>query len=163
MRISPFPASPGAAAHVWGSRAHVLQRVPEYHIAPRGLTAKRSSKSSIFLPTAVVPVIPIGALRSHSVYIDVFRGDLASGLAVRLLPCWHTRAHWTIENVPASSEGGGCFASRGRWPRFAAAPWLEGRRSRNLGNRLPAETAPGVLSLSYASFQARVPFCFANV
>ena len=72
MRNWPGLASPGAAAHLWGSRTHVLQRVVEYHSEPPGLTAKRPHKSSIFCGrVSFVRPVPnswTGSARSRCVY-----------------------------------------------------------------------------------------------
>lgn len=68
--IRLYLASPGAAALLWGSRTHVLQRVPEYHIAPPGLTAKRPQSSSNFLAAAAGRVRPA---RGRAVLTHVYR------------------------------------------------------------------------------------------
>ena len=74
MRYPLKSAGPGAAALLWGSRAHVLQRVQEYHIAPSGITAKSQQKSSIFL-RALPPILFRSGRRAFSLsYIDVFGG-----------------------------------------------------------------------------------------
>jgi hypothetical protein len=58
QRSRPSLACPRAAALMWGSRAQIPQRVPEYHNAPPGLTAKLSQKSSIFSRVACCPPSP---------------------------------------------------------------------------------------------------------
>lgn len=72
VRSGPRLARPGAAARFWGIGARVLQRVPEYHIAPPGLTAKRPRKSSIFSRALCrrsgPPIGHAGLVRSCSVY-----------------------------------------------------------------------------------------------